>query len=68
MTIRLCQPHYLELYERWGGRDAIERAYGEVIIDAVQCEALDCITKQTLVCPHCYKLVRPSDLIRIKGG
>lgn len=63
MTIYFCEPHFLELVQRWGGKEAIERTYGEVIIDATKCENFQCISERALRCPHCNKPVKPSELI-----
>lgn len=55
--IRLCQKHFTELEKKWGGLDAIQRAYGNYqIVNSKDCENLECMEVWLHVrCPHCQR-------------
>lgn len=45
--IKLCQRHFEELVNRWGGEDAIDDAYeGHEVVEPSKCEHLDCIKER----------------------
>jgi len=61
--IRLCNAHFEDLKVKWGGEDAIKRAYEDYeIVSTKECQHLDCIRSQGLypfaICPHCNQKIR----------